>query len=233
MPPVTDTPFTSTTSDPVPAEILPAPLCVQLEALSTNWPPPVASRVPVLVDAPPGDTYKFAALTLALIVPVLARTRFPLPTVSEEPPPPPLMVEALVRIVPLAPVMKFGPPVPRTTDPAPLKVRLAPMSRAVLLPPEFRLMVPALLMLPLTVSVVLFASPTESPEWLRVRAVMLALSSSTVAAVVRPITTDCPLGAPLLQLLLSLQLLFAPPPPFQLSTAGGGTLPFAARAIAA
>ena len=42
-----------------------------------------------------------------------------------------------------------------------------------------------------------------------------------------------PLGAPLLQLLLSLQLLFAPPPPFQFSTAGGGTLPFAARAIAA
>src|ERR1700684_2249939 len=93
------------------------------------------------------DRHDTVGLLLALIVPLLFSVRMPWPIFPD-----PVMVSLLVRVPPVDPVIKFGPPVPRTTVPVPAKVaELLPLlftMSSVLLLLDCRLMVPLLVIVP-------------------------------------------------------------------------------------
>src|ERR1700733_8414722 len=90
-------------------------------------------------------------LTLEFRVPLLVRAIEPLPMF-----PVPAMVLSLIRIgvVPV-PTIKFGPPLPSTTVPVPAKVTAPLTSIKVLLPVLFSVIVPLLVMVPVSVVAVL------------------------------------------------------------------------------
>src|SRR2546425_4628417 len=132
----------------------------------------------------------------------------PLPIV-----PTPVMVSLLVKVPPL-PLMKFGPLLPRTRLPPPVRVTVAAsIERKVLFPVEPSVIVPALLIeLPNTLKDRLLATVRPSAEWLKVRLPTEAEMSSITDAVVVPMVTSTvlPLGTPALQLPALLQWVPSP-----------------------
>src|SRR4029077_4869464 len=104
VPPVMLTLLYRATFEPVCAEIVP-PVLVQLPPLKPSPPPLVASKVLVLVDAPPGCSVIPRPLTLALMVPLFTSVSAPLPMLSVPEAFPPVMVDALVKVKLLPPTL--------------------------------------------------------------------------------------------------------------------------------
>src|SRR5580704_2885921 len=124
------------TSELAAAVIFPAPLCVQVPFDRVSCPPPVASRVPVLVFVQPvqvsGFTVRVWPLILPLIVPELTRFKLPTPTV-----PAPVMFDEVVSTEPLTPLTRplYCPlPLFKLTVPLPLRVNEFSRYNEVLLP---------------------------------------------------------------------------------------------------